>query len=369
MPTTTSLPGTGFRRHDAIPLKYHFASDNTAGIIPEAWNALAAANQGFAAAYGDDEWTAKASDLIREVFETDCDVYFVFTGTAANSLSLAGICRPQHKIICHRHSHIATAECGGPAFFSGGAGLELLDGDLGKIQPDDIERVLQQPFDFHYQVHKAVSITQSTETGTVYTVDEIKAIGKVAGDNNLHFHMDGARFANAVAALGVAPKEVTWQAGVDALSFGATKLALPVGEVIVFFDKALAEEFGHRCKQAGQVASKMRFVAAPWVGLLENDAWLKHARHANRCAALLANGLEQFEEAELLAPAESNAVFVNLPEAVHRSMREKGWIYHIVSGDRGARLMCSWDTTEEHVTEFIEDLGRAFSARRQSGVL
>ena len=345
-------------------LKYHFASDNTAGIIPEAWAALASANQGFAAAYGEDEWTAKASDLIRELFETDCDVYFVFTGTAANSLALAGICRPQHKIICHQHSHIATAECGGPAFFSGGAGLELLDGADGKILPGDIERVLQQPFDFHYQIHKAVSITQATELGAVYRADEIKAIGQVTTDNKLHFHMDGARFANAVAALGVTPKKITWQAGVDVLSLGATKLALPVGEAIVFFDKSLAVEFGHRCKQAGHVASKMRFLTAPWVGLLENDAWLKHARNANRCAALLVERLGQFAKAELLAPVQSNAVFVNLPESVHRFMREKGWIYHIVIGDRGARLMCSWDTTEESIDEFIADLENAFSGHK-----
>ena len=345
-----------------MQLKYHFASDNTAGIIPEAWAALANANQGFAASYGEDEWTEKASDLIRELFETDCDVYFVFTGTAANSLALAGICRPQHKIICHRHSHIATAECGGPAFFSGGAGLELLDGNAGKIHPRNIEQVLQQPFDFHYQLHKAVSITQSTEMGAVYTMDEIQAIGKVVHDNDLHFHMDGARFANAVAALGVTAKEITWQAGVDVLSFGATKLALPVGEAIVFFDKSLAVEFGHRCKQAGHVASKMRFLSAPWVGLLEDNAWLKHARHANRCATLLAAGLEQFAEAELLAPVDSNAVFVSLPVAVHRFMQEYGWIYHIVTGDSGARLMCSWDTTEAHINQFIADLRRAFSA-------
>ena len=344
-----------------MQVKYNFASDNTAGIIPEAWAALAGANRDFAAAYGEDEWTAKASDLIRELFETDCDVYFVFTGTAANSLALAGICRPQHRIICHRHSHIATSECGGPAFFSGGAGLELLDGDAGKIQPDAIERVLQQPFDFHYQIHKAVSITQATELGTVYRADEIKAIGQVAAGNKLHFHMDGARFANAVAALGVTPKEITWQAGVDVLSLGATKLALPVGEAIVFFDKSLSVEFGHRCKQAGHVASKMRFLTAPWVGLLENDAWLKHARHANRCAAYLAGGLEQFVGAELLAPVESNAVFVSLPKTVHRSMREKGWYYHIVTGETGARLMCSWDTTEDHINQFLTDLEIAFS--------
>ena len=346
----------------SVQQKYHFASDNTAGIIPEAWNALAEANRGFAAAYGEDEWTAKASDLIRELFETDCDVYFVLTGTATNSLSLASICRPQHKIICHRQAHIATAECGAPAFFSGGAGFELLDGVDGKIQPGEIERVLQQPVDFHYQVHKAVSITQPTETGTVYTADEIKAIGNVAGNHHLHFHMDGARFANAVAFLGVTAKEVTWQAGVDVLSFGATKLALPVGDVIVFFDKSLADEFGYRCKQAGQVASKMRFVAAPWVGLLENDAWLKYARHGNYCATLLAGELEQFSEAELLAPVQSNAVFVNLPETVHSYMREQGWIYHMVIGANGARLVCSWDTTEEHVAQFIRDLERAFSA-------
>ena len=352
-----------------MQLKYHFASDNTAGIIPEAWDALAAANQGFAAAYGEDKWTEKACELIRELFETDCDVYFVSTGSAANSLALAGICRPQHKIICHKHSHVATAECGGPAFFSGGAGLELLDGGGGKIQPGDIERVLQQPFDFHYQLHKTISITQPTEMGTIYTVDEIKTIGKAAGNNNLHFHMDGARFANAVAALEVTAKEITWQAGVDVLSLGATKLALPVGEAIVFFDKPLAVEFGHRCKQAGQVASKMRFVTAPWVGLLQNNAWLKHARHANRCATSLAAGLERFDETELLAPVESNAVFVNLPQAVHRSMREKGWIYHLISGATGARLMCSWKTTEEHIDQFIEDLDHAFSARVLPGTL
>ena len=343
-------------------MKHHFASDNTAGIIPEAWAALSEANRGFAAAYGNDEWTAKACDLVRALFETDCDVYFVFTGTAANSLALAGICRPQHRIICHRQSHIATSECGGPAFFSGGAGMEPLDGADGKIRADEIERVLRQPFDFHYQIHRAISITQSTEMGTVYGVDEVTAIGRLAGGNDLHFHMDGARFANAVAALGVPPKEITWQAGVDVLSFGATKLALPVGEVIVFFNRDLAEEFGHRCKQAGHVASKMRFVAAPWVGLLENDAWLKHARHANRCAALLAGGLERFPEAELLAPVQSNAVFVNLPQAVHRHMREQGWIYHVVIGERGARLMCSWDTTGEHIDQFILDVERAFSA-------
>ncbi len=342
-------------------MKYHFASDNTAGIVPEAWDALAAANRGFAAAYGEDEWTARASDCIRELFETDCDVYFVFTGTAANSLALAGICRPQHKVICHRLSHIATAECGGPAFFTGGAGLELLDGADGKIRPADIERASQQPYDFHHQLHKAVSITQSTETGTVYTVDEIKAIGETANDNQLRFHMDGARFANAVAALDASPGEITWQAGVDVLSFGATKLALPVGEALVFFDKSLSDDFGHRCKQAGHVASKMRFLCAPWVGLLENGAWLNHARHANECAALLAAGLERFAGAELLAPVESNAVFVSLPAAVHRSMREKGWNYHLVTGDTGARLMCSWDTTEEHINQFLSDLESALS--------
>lgn len=342
-------------------MNYHFASDNCAGIIPEAWDALSAANHGFAAAYGDDEWTARACELVREMFETDCDVYFVFTGTAANSLALAGICRPQHKIICHRQSHIATSECGGPAFFTGGAGMELLDGIDGKIQPAGIEQVLRQPFDFHYQVHRAISITQATEMGTVYSADEINAIGRLAGENNLRFHMDGARFANAVATLEVTPKEITWQAGVDVLSFGATKLALPVGEVIVFFDRSLAEEFGHRCKQAGQVASKMRFVAAPWVGLLENGAWLKHARHANRCAARLAGGLEQFPQAELLAPVQSNAVFVSLPAAVHSYMRELGWVYHVTIGKTGARLMCSWDTTEEDIDQFIRDVERAFS--------
>ena len=344
-----------------MKLKYHFASDNTAAIIPEAWDALVSANSGFAAAYGDDEWTEKAANLIRDMFETDCDVYFVFTGTAANSLALAGLCKPQDRIICHKHAHIATSECGGPGFFSGGAGMELLEGELCKIHPQAVEQALDQAFDFHYQMHKTVSITQSTEMGTVYTVDEIKAIGKVADENNIHFHMDGARFSNAVASLNVTAKEISWQAGVDVLSFGATKAGLPVGDAIVFFNKTLAAEFGHRCKQAGHVASKMRFLSAPWVGFLENDTWLRHARHANQCAKILGGKLERIDDIELLAPVESNAAFVSFPQAMHQFMRDKGWIYHIVTGDTGARLMCSWDTTEEMIEQFITDLEDARS--------
>ncbi len=342
-----------------MTLKYHFASDNTAAMVPEAWDALAEANAGFAAAYGDDAWTDKASNLIRDVFETHCDVYFVFTGTAANSLGLASMCRAQDRIICHQHAHIATAECGGPGFFSGGAGMELLAGDGCKITPGAIEKVLHQRFDFHFQIHKVISITQSTEMGTVYSVDEIEAIGKLAKARNLHLHMDGARFANAVASLNVTPKAITWRAGVDVLSFGATKLGLAAGDVIVFFNKDLAGAFAHRTKQAGQVASKMRFLTAPWVGILENGSWLDYAKKANRCAKYLGEKLEKLDDTELLAPVESNAVFVDLSPATHQSMAERGWVYHVMIGERGARLMCSWDTTEAIINEFIADLTQA----------
>ena len=257
----------------------HFASDNYVGVCPEAMTAFVAANAGHAAAYGEDDWTRQASDRLRALFETDCDVYFVFNGTAANSLALASLCQSYHSVVCHELAHVETDECGGPEFFSNGSKLLLAHGENGKLTPDAVLEVISRRSDIHYPKPRVVTLTQSTEVGTVYRLDEVAAISACAREHGLRVHMDGARFANAVASLDVAPAELTWKVGVDVLCFGGTKMGLPVGEAVVFFDRRLSEDFAYRCKQAGQLASKMRFLSAPWLGILQDDAWLRHHVH------------------------------------------------------------------------------------------
>jgi threonine aldolase len=334
----------------------HFASDNYAGICPEAWAALAEANAGHVTGYGDDAWTQKAADLIRDVFETHCEVFFVFNGTAANSLALASMCQSYHSILCHELAHVETAECAAPEFFSNGSKVRLVSGANGKIDSVGIERIVNKRLDLHYPKPRALSLTQATELGTVYTPDELKAIWATAKSFGLKIHMDGARFANAVASLGCAPKEITWQAGVDVLCFGGTKNGLPIGEAVVFFDRELAREFDYRCKQGGQLASKMRFISAPWVGLLKDGAWLQHARHANAMAARLESALKALPQIKLLFPREANAVFAELPRPAIDGLRAKGWRFYTFIGAGGCRLMCAWDTTSSDVETFTNDL-------------
>ena len=333
-----------------------FASDNNAGICPEAWAAMAAANASHVPSYGNDGWTAEVSGLIRDLFETHCEVFFVFNGTAANSLALASSCQSYHSILCHEYAHVDTDECGAPEFFSNGTKLLTVPGANGKVTPDAIERMVTRRSDIHYPKPKAVSLTQSTEVGTVYTPDELKAVWSVTKSLGLHIHMDGARFANAVASLGVQPKEITWQAGVDVLCFGGTKNGLGVGEAVVFFDTKLAEEFDYRCKQAGQLASKMRFLSAPWVGLLRDGVWLKNAAHANAMAERLAAGIQQLPGVKAMFPRQANAVFVAFPDAIVEGLRQRGWMFHTFLGAGGSRLMCAWDTTESDVDAFLADL-------------
>lgn len=333
-----------------------FASDNYSGICPEAWKALEEANQGHARSYGDDPFTSRAADLIREVFETNCEVFFAFNGTAANSLALATLCQSYHSILCSEIAHVETDECGAPEFFSNGTKVLLLPGTNGKIDPEGIERVVKRRTDIHFPKPRAVSVTQATEVGTVYSVDELKAIGAKCRELDLKMHMDGARFANAVATLGVAPKEITWRAGVDVLCFGGTKNGTHVGDAVVFFNTDLAHEFAYRCKQAGQLASKMRFLAAPWVGMLQNDVWLKYARQANAMAQKLQEALERVPGAKILFPRQANSVFAELPESVIRGMWDRGWMFYTFIGRGGCRFMCSWDTTEQDVADFVNNL-------------
>jgi len=337
-----------------------FASDNYAGIAPEAWQAMAQANHGHAPAYGDDAWTARAADLLRELFETDCEVFFAFNGTAANSLALATLCQSYHSILCHEISHIETDECGAPEFFSNGTKILVLPGDGGKLNPKAVEHAVRRRSDVHYPKPRVISVTQSTEIGTVYSPDELDQLGDTARRLDLTFHMDGARFGNAVASLNVAPKEITWKRGVDVLCFGGTKMGMAVGEAIVFFRKDLAREFEYRCKQAGQLSSKMRFLAAPWIGMLQDGAWLRHAAHANRCAAQLAAGLATIKGVSLMAPASANAVFANLPLGMIEGLRGRGWRFYTFIGGGGVRFMCAWDTEMEDVAALLADI-RALS--------
>lgn len=333
-----------------------FASDNYSGICPEVWDAMARANSGHAPAYGNDAWTAHAKRLIRDIFEVDCEVFFAFNGTAANALALASMCQSYHSILCHELSHVETDECGAPEFFSNGTKLLLVPGEGGRIDPASVATWVTKRADIHYPKPRVLTITQPTELGTLYTIPELQALFEMARRYDLKVHMDGARFANAVAALGVAPKEITWKVGVDVLCFGGTKNGMPIGEAIVFFKKSLAEEFAYRCKQAGQLASKMRFLAAPWVGLLESGAWLENARRANAAAAYLEQKLATIPGVEFLSTRQVNSVFLMLPPVVADRLRERGWQFYTFIGAGGARFMCSWDTTEADCDALVADL-------------
>ena len=333
-----------------------FASDNYAGICPEAFAAMAEANQGHEVSYGNDTWTAKASDLIREVFETNCEVFFVFNGTSANSLSLASLCQSYHSILCHAQAHIETAECGAPEFFANGTKVLLLPGADGKIDPKAIDSAVNKRTDIHYPKPRVVSLTQATELGTVYSVEELRAVTDAARRFHLRVHMDGARFANAVVALGVTPKEITWQAGVDVLCFGGSKNGIALGEAVVFFNPELAREFDYRCKQGGQLASKMRFLSAPWVGMLQDGAWLRYGQHTNAMARRLEAAIRHLPHVEIAHPVQTNTVFARLPDEVVQGLYQRGWKFYTHVSQDNARLMTSWDTTPEDVDAFAADL-------------
>jgi len=340
----------------ADSIRYHFASDNTAAICPEAWAALEEANTKYAPAYGEDEWTAEVCRRIRKLFEVDCDVYFVFTGTAANALGLAQLCQPFHGVICHERAHIQTDEGGAAEFYTRGARLFLTNTSDGKIDRSQAEKLIAQQVELHGHMMRVISIAQATELGTVYTPDEVAEIGGFVRARQMLLHMDGARFANAVASLGCAPKTITWKAGVDILSFGGTKNGVPAGELVIFFDKRSSRDFQYRVKQAGHLGSKMRFLAAPWLGLLNEDVWLRNAWHANQAARQLAQRLRGEVGIGPLFPVESNAVFVRMDDELVLGLEALGWRFYKFVEPDVYRLMCSWATTEEEMSSFIADV-------------
>jgi threonine aldolase len=339
----------------------NFASDNTAGFSPEMLDALARANEGRAMPYGNDEVTARVKDRIAEVFETEVEVFPVVTGGAANSLALSLISPSWGAIWCHPESHVNTDECAGPEFFTGGAKLIPVDGEHGKLTVAALTAKLE--YAGHRGVHEAqpsaVTISQASEAGTIYSRDEIAAIGEICRGRNLNLHMDGARFANALVTLGCSPAEATWKAGVDILSFGATKNGALAAEAVVIFTESLrarADEFAFRRKRAGHLLSKMRFLSAQLEVYLADDLWLRNARHANAMASRLAEGLAVLPGVSLTHPVEANEMFPILPAAIREGLRKDGFYFYDWpdAGPDGARLICAFDTREEDVDAFLK---------------
>ncbi len=322
---------------------------------------MSQANQGRLPSYGADDWTNRACDLIREVFEKpEAEIFFVFNGTAANSLALASLCRSYHSVICHEVAHVETDECGAPEFFSNGTKILTARGTHGKLDADAVERVIRKRTDIHYPKPRVLSLTQSTEFGTVYSTAEIEALSALARHHQLAVHMDGARFANAAVALrdkeGASPADFTWRAGVDVLCFGGTKNGMNTSEAVIFFNPEQAVEFDYRCKQAGQLASKMRFLSSQWLGMLQDGAWLDHAAHANAMTRSLADRLHPIPEVSVFLEPEVNALFVDMAPEHASAMHERGWHFYNFLGPERYRLMCNWDTTDEDLESFTRDL-------------
>lgn len=347
-----------------------FASDNNAGIAPEALEAIARANAGHAAGYGRDRWTRAAEDAIRRVFDADVPVHLVFTGTAANALAVASICRPTDAVVCHELAHVNVDECGACEAQSGGARLLAVAGPDAKVTPAAFA-ARAVAHDEHASRPRALSLTQATELGTVYTPGELRALADAAHERGVKVHLDGARFANAVASLRCAPADIAQRAGVDVLALGGTKNGLPFGEALVFFDASLADEFARRRKQAGQLASKMRFLAAPWAAMLEGGRWLAHAARANAMATRLSERLARVPGVSPIAPTQANGVFVHLPSDAIDGLRARGWRFYVFVGDTGCRFMCAWDTAERDVDQLADDVAdlcaRPRDPRRTNG--
>ena len=341
-----------------------FSSDNAAGVAPEVLQAMADAAPGWAMAYGDDEGTSRAAEMIRDRFEApEAAVYFVATGTAANSLSLACLAEPWNAIYCHQSAHIEEDECNGPEFYTGGAKLALIPGDHGRMSPEGLQARLDRTAqgDVHGAQRGPLSITNATEAGTLYDPGAVTALTAVAQKADIGVHMDGTRFAYAIAALGCTPAELSWKAGVDILCLGATKNGAIAAEAVVLFDPKLAWEFELRRKRAGHLFSKMRFLAAQFEAMMTDDLWLKLATRANATAAGLADGLASLAHAKLIHPVEANLMFVDLPRAIHKEARAKGAAYALMGNLNGpddemltCRLVCSAQTTSEEVDAFLK---------------
>ncbi|TAM58306.1 low specificity L-threonine aldolase [bacterium] len=336
----------------------NFASDNVAGAAPEILAALLAANGGAAAPYGADDLSRRLERRFAEVFEHEVAAFPVATGTAANALALACITPPFGAVLCHEHAHVQTDECGAPEFFSGGAKLLTSPGEHGKLDATALEYALAHtPFGSQHAIQPAaLSVSQVTEAGTVYTPAELAALAQIAHRYGLTVHMDGSRLANALVSLDASPAQVTWRCGVDVLSFGATKNGALGAEAVIFFDRARSKELLYRRKRAGHLFSKQRFLSAQLEAYLHDGLWLSNARHANAQAARLAVGLRSIPGVSLRHPADANMVFADMPEEMIRRLLAAGASFHRIGGEDATlvRLVTAFDTDAGDVDRFVD---------------
>jgi threonine aldolase len=342
--------------------KFDFRSDNVAGVAPEVLTALTAAAQGSASSYGEDAITARVEAKLAELFGHDVTLFTVATGSAANALALAQLVPGWGSVLCHREAHIATDECGAPEFYSGGAKLALLDGAHGKISAETIAAYLARDSrGVHHVQPMAVSLSQSTEAGTCYTPDEIAAITGVSRAHGLKCHMDGARLANALASLGCAPAEVTWQAGVDVLSFGITKNGAMAAEAVIFFDAALAQDFAYRRKRGGHLFSKGRFVSAQFEAQLTGGLWLRLAAHANTMASRIGSALTGIPNVTPLHPVQANELFVLMPDMAIDRLEAAGFGFYRWETAEGPciRLVTAFDTEAAAADALVAAISQA----------
>jgi threonine aldolase len=337
-----------------------FSSDHVAPASEAILAAVNKANEGFVTSYGGDDLTAKLQSAASAIFEKQVAIFPVISGTAANALALSQIVATYGAIYCHELAHIVTDEAGAPAFFTGGAQLIGFPGADGKIRPEQLTRAVAfaEDLGIHHVKPGAVTLTQATEWGTVYRLKEIEAMSAAAKKHGLPMHMDGARFANALAHLGCTPAEATWKSGIDVLSLGATKNGALGADAVVFFDPAMARDFERRRKRAGHLMSKLRFVSAQLIAYLKNDLWLKNARHANAMATRMAEGLRSIPHVRLLQSVDANEVFAVVPEEFAASLEMRGfhfyrWQYHVPADGVTIRLVTSYATPSEDVDELL----------------
>jgi threonine aldolase len=335
-----------------------FASDNNAGVHPEVLEAIARANQGHVVAYGDDPYTRSAIAKFQEHFGDDIDVFFTFNGTGANVLGLQALNRSYHAVLCSDYAHIYTDECGAPEKHTGCKLIPLPHQD-GKITLDSVRHAYHGIGDQHHVQTRVISITQASEMGTVYQPEEIQALGRFAHERGMFLHMDGARIANAAVSLGQTLRQATRDLGVDVLSFGGTKNGIMGGEAVVFFNRPFSADFLYLRKQGMQLASKMRFIAVQFEALLTNDLWKRSAEHANRMARVLEAEVRKIPQVRIVWKVECNGVFTQIPKHAIEKIKEKYFFYPWIEEDGIVRWMCSFDTTEADVSEFVKYVAEA----------
>lgn len=331
-----------------------FASDNYAGVLPEVMEALQKANNGHARSYGADEVTKRVTDLFKSVFEADVDVFFVFNGTGANVLSISSVTQSYNAVLCADTSHIYNDESSAPETFTGCRFFPLTANDKGKLDVNIINDRLIRKGDVHYPQTAMVSITQSTEYGTVYKPEEIKEIAALTKENGLCLHMDGSRFFNAAASLNCSLADISGKAGVDMLSLGGTKAGMMFGEAVVVFNKDLAKHIAYKHKQSMQLASKTRFIAAQFEAMLQNELWRKTASHANKMAELLCSHLTKNRNVKITRSVQANAVFAEIPRHWYEPLQEHYPFYVWKDSTHEVRFMCAWDTKEEDILSFVK---------------